>query len=425
MSEDNNNGAHGRRRVAIVGGGVSGLVCAHILHRRHEVDLFEANDYIGGHTHTIDVERAGRRYAVDTGFIVFNECNYPNFTRLLDQLGVESQPAPMSFSVRVEPEDVEYSSRSLNSLFARRRNIVSPSFHRMVRDIMRFNREAPRLLYGEADPTLGEYLDANGYSDVFRENHILPMGAALWSAPVEEMHRFPARFFVRFFVNHRFLQVRGRTPWRVVRGGSRSYVDELIRPFADRVKLSCPVRTVRRLESGVEVETVAGERRLYDAVVMASHSDQSLRLLSDPTQAERQVLGAIGYQRNEVVLHTDESVLPRRRRAWASWNYRVDGDSARSARVTYNMNMLQSIEAPETFCVTLNDDGAIDPGRVLGRYVYHHPHFTLGAVEAQRRLGEINGTDRVFFCGAYWGFGFHEDGVNSALEVGRHFGEGL
>lgn len=413
------------RRVAVIGGGVSGLVSAYLLQRRHEVDLYEANDYIGGHTHTVDVEQEGRRYAVDTGFIVFNERNYPNFTRLLGTLGVGSQPSPMSFSVRVEPEGLEYGSRSLNSLFARRRNLLNPSFRRMVSDIVRFNREAPGLLEGAADPTLGEYLEANGYSDAFREHHILPMGSALWSAPLDEMSRFPARFFVRFFANHRFLQISGRTPWRVVRGGSRSYVEALIRPFAERVRLSCPVRTVRRIAAGVEVETVGGEPKRYDAVVMASHSDQSLRMLRDPTEAERQVLGAIGYQRNEVVLHTDESVLPRRRRAWASWNYRVDGDSTRRAQVSYNMNMLQGIEAPETFCVTLNDGGGIDPARILGRYVYHHPHFTIEAVAAQKRLDEINGADRVFYCGAYWGFGFHEDGVNSALEVGRHFGEAL
>jgi uncharacterized protein len=412
-----------RQRIAIVGTGVSGLVVAHLLQRQHDITLYEANDYAGGHTHTVDVESDGEQYRVDTGFIVFNQRNYPNFTRLLDQLGVESQPAPMSFSVRVDDSGLEYGSRSLNSLLAQRRNVLRPSFLRMVRDIARFNREAGRLLDDDTGPvTLGEYLDGKGYSRQFIEGHILPMGAALWSAPAEEIYRFPARFFVRFFVNHRFLQVKGRTPWRVVRGGSEEYVKKLVHPFADRIRLSCPVEAIHRRPGAMEVRTAAGSQS-YDAVVMAVHSDQALRMLSEATVAEKQVLGAIGYQRNEVFLHTDESVLPRRRRAWSSWNYRV-GPSA-GARVTYNMNMLQSIKAPSTFCVTLNDEDGIDPQKIIDRYVYHHPRFTTSAVAAQQRRDEINGADRVYFCGAYWGFGFHEDGVKSAMEVGRLFGEEL
>ena len=413
-------------RIAIVGSGVSGMVAGHLLARDHEVTLFESADYLGGHTNTIEVTHAGRSYDVDTGFIVFNERTYPNFIRLLDRFGVESKPTTMSFSVKCERSGLEYNGTSLNGLFAQRRNLIRPDFHRMVRDILRFYREARELLLtrGDDELTIGEFLADKGFSRAFVDWHIIPMGAAVWSADPVKMLEFPARSFVRFFDNHGFLQLRDRPAWRVIRGGSRSYVPALTHSFRENIRLRTPVRSIRRTRGHVLIATDERTER-FDQVVLASHSDQSLALLADPSEREREILGAIRYQRNEAVLHTDESVLPSRRRAWAAWNYHLlDGDAGPVA-VTYNMNMLQGLEAPVQFCVTLNRDQAIDSARVLRRITYHHPVFTPQAMAAQRRHGEISGVNRTHYCGAYWRYGFHEDGVWSGLEVGRAFGQGI
>jgi predicted NAD/FAD-binding protein len=422
-------------KIAIIGSGVAGNVVAHHLYRDHDIHVFEAGSHVGGHAHTHDIELAGRHYAVDTGFIVFNHQTYPHFSALLRELGVESQDSTMSFSVRCERTGLEYNGTTVNALFAQRRNLLRPGFWRMIREILRFNREAPELLresVGPAEPDipLGDYLQGRRYSREFLEWYILPMGAAIWSTDPARMLDFPARCFVRFFQNHGMLTVNDRPQWRTVRGGSREYVRRLTAPFATRIRLDSPVQGVRRRADGVTLWSRHGEER-FDQVFFACHSDQALRLLQDPSPLEATCLAAIPYQASEMVLHTDASLLPRRPRAWAAWNYHLLPEGtpcqhslqglARAATVTYNMNILQRIQAPETFCVTLNRTDAIDPRRVLRRLTYHHPVYTPAGLEAQRRHGEVNGAHRSYFCGAYWRYGFHEDGVVSALAALTHF----
>ena len=414
------------QRIAVVGSGISGLVAAFLLHSCHRIVLYEANDYIGGHTHTLDVEQDGRSYAVDTGFIVFNEPNYPYFNRLLQRLGVASRPTRMGFSVQCARTGLEYATTPLTSLFAQRRNVIRPSFYRMLMDVLRFNRSAPSLLRHPDDSTaLGDYLADNGYSRSFIDHHIIPLGSALWSARPERIQDFPASRFVQFFANHAFLQLWGRPSWRVIDGGSRRYVEALTHTFRDRIRINCPVESVRRLEQSVEVRTRSGETERFDQVILAVHSDQALNLLADPTPAERQILGAIPYQANDVVLHTDPALLPRSRRAWASWNYYMPPEEGGRAAVTYNMNILQGLESRLPFCVSLNRTSDISPGRILARMTYHHPVHSPASAAAQKQRRRIDGIDRVHYCGAYWGYGFHEDGVLSALEVTRRFGSEL
>ncbi|MBK8537782.1 MAG: FAD-dependent oxidoreductase [Candidatus Competibacteraceae bacterium] len=408
-------------KIAIIGTGISGLTAAWQLHREHDLTLFEANDYIGGHTHTVDVDVQGQYYAVDTGFIVFNDWTYPNFIHLLEQLGVASQPTLMSFSVRCERTGLEYNGENLNTLFAQRRNLFRPSFHRMIRDILRFNREAPALLEvnDHSAISLNAYLRERAYSREFTEQYILPMAAAIWSAEPALMSEMPARFFVQFFKNHGLLSVSDRPQWRVIQGGSRNYVEHLTAPFRDRIRLNCPVEWVRRTPNQVQIKPKHGPLEHFDEVVFATHSDQALRLLADSTVKEREILGAIPYQENEAVLHTDIRLLPRRKLAWAAWNYHLPLQSQNRVAVTYDMNILQGLDAPETFCLTLNRSEAIDPARILYRTTYHHPVFTEAGVRAQARRDEISGVNRTWYCGAYWSYGFHEDGVNSGLVVGQ------
>jgi predicted NAD/FAD-binding protein len=403
-------------RIAVIGSGISGMVAAFHLSRQHDITVFEAGNYIGGHTHTVDVELGGRPYAVDTGFIVFNDWTYPNFIRLLDELRVPWQPSDMSFSVRCEKSGLEYNGTSINSLFAQRRNLVRPSFLRMVADIMKFNRLAPALLTGGADSlSLGEYLRKEGYSRHFLEHYIIPMGSAIWSSRPADMLAFPARFFVEFFANHGFLSVNERPTWRVVRGGSREYIGRLTAPYAGSIHLNTPVEGVQRQPHKVSVRLKNGTVEHFDQVFMACHSDQALKLLADPTAAELEILGAIGYQANEALLHTDQRLMPRRPLAWAAWNYHLPPVPQDRVTVTYNMNILQRLDAPVQLMVTLNRSHDVDPRTVLGSYVYHHPIYTRAAVAAQKRRDEINGVQRTYYCGAYWGYGFHEDGVKSAL----------
>jgi predicted NAD/FAD-binding protein len=408
-------------RLAIIGGGVSGLVCAHTLHAQHELVLFEAGDEPGGHANTVRVETDSGACDVDTGFIVFNDRNYPNFERLLDDLEVPTQPSQMSFGVS-DGADFEYSSASPNGLFASRGNIVKPSFHRMLADLVRFNRQAVELLGSEEDPTLREWLAARRYSNAFVERLIVPQAAAVWSADPEQMWSFPARFLVEFFDNHGMLGFRDRPRWRTITGGSRRYVDALTRPWYENLRLSTAVTEVCRHPDHVVVSARGCEPERFDAVVMATHSDQALALLADPSERERELLGAIPYRRSEAVLHTDRSLLPRRRRAWASWNYHLGTGAQAGSTVTYHMNRLQSLRAPEEFCVTLNRTAAIDPERIIRTIGYSHPVYTPAGVAAQSRHGEISGRNRTHYCGAYWGWGFHEDGVNSGLRVAREIG---
>ena len=407
-------------RIAVVGTGISGLVAAHLLAPQHELVVYEAGDHVGGHTHTHDVTVDGRTWAVDTGFIVFNERTYPNLLALFEKLGVRWKRSDMSFAVKCERTGLEYNGTSTNALFAQRTNLLRPRFWRMIRDILRFYREAPALLEGEDDRlTLGEYLRRERYSDAFVEEHLIPMGAAVWSTSPAGMLEFPARYLVRFFDNHGFLQVDDRPDWLVVEGGSRSYVEPLTAGFADAIRLHTPVTGIRRFADRVEIDSrsAGGESRTesFDRVVIASHGDTALRLLQDPSDQERDVLGCFQTQANETVLHTDASLLPRRSLARAAWNFHVTPEEQQAVTVTYWMNRLQGLEDAPDFLVTLNRTEAIDPDKILRRLSYRHPLYTPAAVEAQGRHAEINGVNRTHFCGAYWRYGFHEDGVVSAL----------
>jgi uncharacterized protein len=409
-------------RIAVVGAGIAGMASAWLLSREHEVVLFEAGDRLGGHTHTHDIELGGRRWAVDTGFIVCNPANYPLFTGMLAELGVATQPTTMTFALRNERSGLEYNAGTNGGLFLQKRRALSPRHWRMVLDILRFYRSAPALLANPGDgPSLGDYLERHGYSAGFRDDHIVPMASALWSSPSAQVLRFPAKYLVAFMANHHMLQVEGRPQWRVVKGGSSTYARALEREWTAMVRLSTPVRGIRRHAQGVDVASDAGTE-VFDQVVLACHSDQALALLTDPSQAEREVLGAMPYQRNETVLHTDASQLPRDRRAWAAWNAIVPREEGGECTVSYCMNLLQSLDAPEPFVVTLNRTQAIDPARILRRMVYHHPVYTHASVAAQRRRAEVNGVDRTWYCGAYWGWGFHEDGMRSAVDVAAAFG---
>jgi len=403
-------------RVAIIGSGISGLVCAHRLHPRHDVRIFERNDWIGGHTHTVDVSHEGETYSVDTGFIVYNERNYPHFSALLDELSVATQPTRMTFGFRSERTDLEYSGSSLDGLFAQRGNLVRPRFWGMLSEILRFFREAKRLLESpRPELSLGEFLDAHEFGHDFQQEHLLPMGAAIWSCPPDQMRAFPAQSFARFFANHGLLSLRDRPQWRVVRGGSARYVEALTGPFLDRIRLGAAVERVERDPERVELTLGDGSVEVFDAVVFACHSDEALAMLSDATPFEKEVLGAIRYQPNDVVLHTDSALLPRRAAARSAWNYHVSEDPAEAATVTYDMNRLQGIDAPVDFLVTLNASREIDPEKVIGRYTYAHPVFDTAAMKVQCHQDGLGAEARSAFCGAYWGYGFHEDGVRSGL----------
>jgi len=407
-------------KIAIIGTGISGNVAAYHLNKDHDITVFEANDYLGGHTHTHNIELEGKSYSVDTGFIVFNYKTYPNFTGLLKELGVKEQLSAMSFGVKCEKTGLEYMGSTINSLFAQRRNIFRPSFWRMILDILRFNRQATDLLEDESDDiSLGEYLKREKFSQTFIDYYLVPMAAAVWSADLNLMYQFPARYLIQFFHNHGLLSVTNRPDWYVIKGGSKTYVTALTASFKDKIKLSTPVTGVKRGKEAVIVTSAQGEES-YDAVFFACHSDQALRLLEQPTVSEQQVLGAIKYQENEVLLHTDASILPKRKTAWAAWNYHLLKDDQGQVPVTYNMNILQGLDADQTFCVTLNNSNAIDQTKVLKRLQYHHPIYTQESVAAQARQSEIN-TDRLYFCGAYWRYGFHEDGVVSALNAIEKF----
>jgi predicted NAD/FAD-binding protein len=415
------NASGARMKIAIIGSGISGLTAAYRLHRHHEITLFEGDSRLGGHTNTVSVEVEGEQHAIDTGFIVFNDWTYPNFIHLLNELEVASRPATMGFSVHDETTGLEYSGESLSSLFAQRSNLFRPKFYRMIADILRFHREAKRCAANcPEDMTVGMFLARHRYSRQFADQYLLPMGAAIWSCPPETFSQFPIRFLVEFFQNHGLLSVWNRPTWRVIEGGSQTYVRAIATKLQDRIRLATPVRSVRRFDSHVELSVRNDEPLTFDHVIFACHSDQALRLLGDnATSLEQRVLSAIPYQRNVAVLHTDASLLPQRRKAWASWNYRIsrqpDADAA--ATVTYNMNILQGIQSRHTFCVTLNEESRIAPKTILGRYEYHHPVFTVARAEAQRRHPDLLAANRTSFCGAYWGNGFHEDGVNSAIAV--------
>lgn len=406
--------------IAIIGAGISGLTAAYYLREKHNITVFESAPRIGGHTATVDIEHQGRDYAIDTGFIVYNDWTYPRFIELIDALGVDTQATEMSFSVRCDSSGLEYGGNNLNTLFAQRRNLLRPNFHRMLHDILRFNREAVRDLESgsiAADTTLGEYLTENRYGDAFTYQYLLPMGCAIWSVSTESMIEFPLLFFTRFFNNHGLLSVNDRPQWRVISGGSKNYLEPLTRDFRDSIQLNARISSVRRRQDAVELVLANGRIQSFDQVIFGCHSDQALQLLSDATQAERDALTAILYQSNEVVLHTDDALLPQRRLAWSSWNYWLRERYQQRAVLTYDMNILQGIESDATFCVTLNATEAIDPNKIIETFNYSHPVFSLDSVAAAAKIDNFNGLNRSWFAGAYLGNGFHEDGVVSGRRV--------
>jgi predicted NAD/FAD-binding protein len=420
-------------RIAIVGAGVSGLVAAHLLHGEHEIVLYEASPYAGGHANTVRVQTAEETHDVDTGFIVMNDRNYPNFTRLLDRLCVARQPTRMSFSVKGEEEDFEYAGTPWG-LFCQPGNLLSPRFQRMVVDLLRFNREMRAMLAREAhthephpNESLQAFLERRRFSRTFVERLIVPQVSAVWSADPRQMQAFPVRFMAEFFANHGMLGFRDRPRWSTIVGGSARYVDAVIAPFRERVRLSTPVRSITRhpdhvaIAAGGSHDGAATEH--YDQVVIATHSDQALQMLSDPSTREAELLGAIPYQQNEAVLHTDSSLLPRRRRARAAWNFHLLREPKPLSTVTYYMNHLQRLRAEHDFCVTLNRTEAIDPEKVIRKISYAHPVYTSAGIAAQSQHATISGLERrTHYCGAYWGWGFHEDGVRSALQACEPFG---
>ncbi|WP_100656327.1 NAD(P)/FAD-dependent oxidoreductase [Alteromonas flava] len=416
------------KNIAIIGSGISGLTCAYLLSQKHTITVYEANDYIGGHTATKKVDVDGKTYAIDTGFIVFNDWTYPNFNKLMAQLKVDMQPTEMSFSVKNVAENLEYNGNTLNSLFAQRRNLLRPKFIGMVRDILTFNKACKTLDVNTVSDTttLFDFIAQLGLGKAFTDNYILPMCAAIWSASIEQTKRFPLRFFLQFFNNHGLLNITDRPQWYTIIGGSNCYIEPLIRGFQERILLNTPVAEVKHGAQGIEVVTANGNKQVYDDVIFACHSDQALQMLSNPAPEQANILGAIPYAMNEVVLHTDTTLLPKRHLAWASWNYLIKGDKGENdkpASVTYNMNILQRLhDAPETFCVTLNNTAEIDPAKILGTYHYAHPQFGTAMVSAQQQRDKICGVNGMHFCGAYWYNGFHEDGVRSALDICARFG---
>jgi predicted NAD/FAD-binding protein len=411
-------------KIAIVGTGVSGLVAAHHLHRQHEITVYEAAARIGGHTHTVTVpEPGGPDQAIDTGFIVFNDRNYPNFEALLGELGVAAKPSHMSFSVSDGRGGFEFSGTPWG-LFARPAHLLSPTFIRMLRDWRRFNRLAPGLIgMNGTAPSLGAWLEREGFSRHFIDRLIVPQASAVWSADPEQMWTFPASFMAEFFGNHGMYSLRDRPHWRTVMGGSNSYVEAITAPWLDRVRAAAPVRRIERLPDEVRIEADGCETESFDRVVIASHSDQALRMLGDPSEAEREVLGAIPYQPNEAVLHTDATLMPRRRPAWSSWNFHLAEQPPARTTVTYWMNHLQRLQSARCqYFLTLNRGEEIDPAKVLRRFTYDHPIYTATGVAAQARRAEVSGVNRTHYCGAYWGWGFHEDGVVSGLRACEELG---
>ena len=414
-------------KIAIIGSGISGLTASYLLNRKHDITLFEKNDYIGGHTHTHEIENDNKIWNVDSGFIVYNEKTYPNFIKLLNMLGVERQLTRMGFSVKSPNKNLEYAGHSLNGLFAQRSNLFRPSFIRILGGMKRFNKEARKDLPSlNKEMTLGEYLFKNNFSEEFINNYIIPIGAAIWSTKPSNMLNIPALFFIRFFENHGFLQILDRPKWWVIKGGSKQYVKKIISGFEKDIRLSTSVHTIVRKENSVTIKYGSNnQEEQFDAVVLATHSDQALKLLQKPTEKEKEILSLLPYQRNDAILHYDHSILPKRKLAWSSWNYFLDGNTNDPVALTYNMNILQSLKSSKTFCVTLNKLEMVDKNKTIKNLSYEHPLFTTDGVNAQKRKREISGQNNTFYCGAYWHNGFHEDGVVSALDVCSQFGETL
>lgn len=410
-------------KIAIIGSGISGLTAAYKLNPHHDITVFEAGQRLGGHTTTIKVELNGNSYNVDTGFIVYNDWTYPNFISLMDELGIKWRESDMSFGVACDTTGLQYAGVTgkvamYNSLFAQRKNLFSPSYIRMLLDILAFNKQAIADVESDniPDMTLQQYVRHHGLGEMFMDYYLVPMCSAIWSTPFRQMYEFPMRFMLTFLYKHGLVNVHDRPRWRTLQGGSQAYLKPISAGFTDKIRLSSPVTQIVRKELGVNVQSAAGIEN-FDQVILACHSDQALALLSDASAAEQNILSSIRYQPNDVVLHTDASVMPSNRRAWASWNYHLTADRSGLPRLTYDMNRLMGITGPHHFFVSLNHTDNIDPATIIGRYDYAHPIFTRAGAEAQAQWEQINGVNRTWFCGAWWGKGFHEDGVVSALRV--------
>ncbi len=416
-----------KQRIAIIGSGISGLTTAYLLHKSHEITLFEANDYIGGHTHTVKVAQGEQSYDIDTGFICCNDRNYPNFLKLMDKINIAMQPTEMSFSVRNDPLGLEYNGHNLNTLFSQRRNLLRPKFYRLIRDILYFNKAAKKAIEeGVAENiTLDTFVNQQSLSDIFKNNYLLPMAAAIWSCSMEQASEFPLQFFLKFFLNHGLLDIKNRPQWYAVKGGSKAYIDPMISGFKDQIRLSTPVNSVVRDDSWIEVNHATG-KETFDQLVFACHSDQALDLLKNASIEEKAILGELLYQQNDVILHSDASLMPKNSLSWASWNF-LAGEQEHNdpTLVTYCMNILQGIASDQPFLVSLNARHKIDPEKIIGEYDYTHPVYSVAGMKAQSRRNEISGVGRIHYCGAYWYNGFHEDGVRSALDIGEKFGVSL
>lgn len=412
-------------KIAIVGSGISGLTTALLLNKKHDVTVFEAADWIGGHTHTIPIQEDDETIWIDTGFIVCNDKNYPNFIKLMKLIDVTLQKTNMSFSVRAEKVNLEYNGSSINGLFAQRKNIVNPKFLFMIKDIFRFNRMAKKFIsHGFSEMTFGDFIAPLSLKNFCIEYYLLPMVSAIWSSSVKEALKMPAWFVCQFLENHGMLNINCRPQWYTILGGSYVYVKKISTILKNRIQTSNPVKAILRIENGVQLLTL-NQQENFDKVVIATHSDQALQLLADPSAAENEILSNMRYNKNEVVLHTDIKVLPRTPRAWASWNYHIKNKEKASCLVTYNMNMLQNLNAKKTYCVSLNQTDSIEPSKILETFQYDHPIYDILSKNTQERLSEINGINNTYYCGAYWGSGFHEDGVNSGLNVVKQIDEEL
>ena len=404
-------------KIAIVGSGISGSTAAYLLSESHDITVYEKNDYMGGHVNTVDVDVDGKKFAIDTGFIVFNDKTYPNFMKLLHDIGQETQNSTMSFSVKNENINLEYNGSSLNGLFSQRANIFRPSFLRMIRDIIRFNKNRYSSENKNLSISIDEFLEKNNYSNDFTNNYLLPMASSIWSAKQDEILNMPVRFLLRFFDNHGLLQLKDRPQWMVIKGGSKEYLKKLSKKYMSKVHLSSRVTAIYRNDDFVEIDLDNGSKAKFDYVFIATHSDQALKILNNPSQDEINILSKIRYQENVATLHTDSSFMPKSKRCWASWNYYVSGGNSKRVNLTYCMNILQDLTSKTNFLVTLNDDGRIDRKKTIKTFNYHHPIFDNAAVKAQKEFPKINGSNRTFYVGAYWGNGFHEDGVQSAINA--------
>ena len=413
-----------RQKIAVVGSGISGLTAGYILSKKHEVHLFEADSRLGGHTHTVTVPVTN--IPVDTGFIVYNDWTYPCFIKLMQSLGVESQESEMSFSVFDNQKNFEYNGHSLNTLFSQRSHLLSPSFYKFVLEILRFNKISLQDLDSlKGHETLGQYLKEKGFSEKLAHYYLLPMASAIWSAGVKTVEQFPLKTFLTFCKNHGLLSVTDRPQWRVLKGGSKSYIPLLVKPMQGRVFVNDPVIGILRSEDSVTLKTKSGQVQKFDAVVLACHSDQALKLLEDPSSDEKSILEAIPYQENRVVLHTDPSVMPKRNLSWASWNYKIQQDTTADVQVTYYMNRLQNLKSETDYFVTLNSNQEIKKASIIKDLIYHHPLYTKESDQARAQKSLIQGKRRTYYAGAYWRYGFHEDGCMSGMEVAEHFGLSL